>query len=342
MKKIITLLLTLFIVKIAGIASEYQPLVVKDRIWWYESTEVTPDYKDIPFVVGVRIGEATEEEPDWYPCLVVDSNYVKVLDHPVAWLKEENKKVWMRPNLNLDKEEDVQTREAKLMRYMLGYWYGNEIPWIKDMYPNNNASWNPMNLTEFLLYDFNYEVGATYDWPWTGRLITGRERCEFSTGIFKIKSITDKTILNESGHPRSVKSYSLVEEVTEGEEIPFPGQLYLLEGIGVTEGSPYPILLSVRSWEGFFFAPDAFSYVPDFSCIWTGEIIPELTSVVDPDGQVIYSNKPFQAGIEDSFSPSEINSFETPKTIYDLHGRQIVNPQPGSIYIRDGKKFVAK
>ncbi|MDE7412888.1 MAG: hypothetical protein K2N05_03730 [Muribaculaceae bacterium] len=35
-------------------------------------------------------------------------------------------------------------------------------------------------------------------------------------------------------------------------------------------------------------------------------------------------------------------NIDTPDIIFDLHGRRVTNPQPGSVYIRGGKKFVAK
>ena len=60
-----------------------------------------------------------------------------------------------------------------------------------------------------------------------------------------------------------------------------------------------------------------------------------LTSVFDTDGTIIYGR------------PSNVNTLHNNylnnnlKT-YDLHGREVTSPVPGSIYIRDGKKFVAE
>lgn len=63
-----------------------------------------------------------------------------------------------------------------------------------------------------------------------------------------------------------------------------------------------------------------------------------LFSVTDADGTVIYMNT--------ALSESEIRDIpangNTNGIIYDLHGREVSSPVSGSIYIRDGKKFVAE
>ncbi|MDE7414656.1 MAG: hypothetical protein K2N05_12825 [Muribaculaceae bacterium] len=60
-----------------------------------------------------------------------------------------------------------------------------------------------------------------------------------------------------------------------------------------------------------------------------------LSSVFDVDGTYIYG-KP--AGIHNT----QITKQDNDSRLYDLHGRRVTNPQPGSVYIRGGKKFVAK
>ena len=60
-----------------------------------------------------------------------------------------------------------------------------------------------------------------------------------------------------------------------------------------------------------------------------------LYSVYDTDGTIIY-------GIPSSISYSEFRTADCNNKIFDLHGREVSNPLSGSIYIRNGKKFVAK
>ncbi|MDE6026888.1 MAG: hypothetical protein K2G23_02315 [Muribaculaceae bacterium] len=60
-----------------------------------------------------------------------------------------------------------------------------------------------------------------------------------------------------------------------------------------------------------------------------------LSSVFDADGTIIYGTP---SGV---FSPDPRLPKKTEK-IYDLHGREVSAPVPGSIYIREGKKFVAR
>ena len=62
----------------------------------------------------------------------------------------------------------------------------------------------------------------------------------------------------------------------------------------------------------------------------------QLKRVVDENGDAIYE-KGMLSGIE--AIEADRNSDVQP-IVYDLHGNRVDNPQPGSVYIRDGKKFV--
>ncbi len=60
-----------------------------------------------------------------------------------------------------------------------------------------------------------------------------------------------------------------------------------------------------------------------------------LYSVYDTDGTIIY-------GTPSGNSSPELKFNNSNNKIIDLYGRKVSNPLPGSIYIRNGKKFVAK
>ena len=68
---------------------------------------------------------------------------------------------------------------------------------------------------------------------------------------------------------------------------------------------------------------------------------PTLMSVEDEEGNEVFKSTlghdPY-ASVDELFR--EVHSSNS--YIYDLHGREVSAPVPGSIYIRDGKKFVAK
>ena len=64
-----------------------------------------------------------------------------------------------------------------------------------------------------------------------------------------------------------------------------------------------------------------------------------INNVYDSQGEIVYKGKDFDgfASMRDITSDPKVS-----QTIYDLHGREVTNPVSGSIYIRDGKKFVAE
>ena len=60
--------------------------------------------------------------------------------------------------------------------------------------------------------------------------------------------------------------------------------------------------------------------------------------MTDKDGDILYKGRPGMSQVKEltrAVSGSDAK-------LYDLMGRSVSNPQPGTIYIRDGKKFVVK
>lgn len=60
------------------------------------------------------------------------------------------------------------------------------------------------------------------------------------------------------------------------------------------------------------------------------------SSVTTKEGEILWDDS---SGIETVVADTTPSAGST---IYDLHGRLVVNPLPGTIYVRDGKKFVAR
>ncbi len=117
----------------------------------------------------------------------------------------------------------------------------------------------------------------------------------------------------------------------EGEEcrvITFDGQsnIDFVEGIGTTYngsiGKFTIFLVSATYWVN--------DYEPGYQSI--------LECVYDADGEVIYGHDS-PVGVKLAGADTESKQSGV---IYDLMGRRVDSPQPGSVYVRDGKKFVGR
>ena len=68
--------------------------------------------------------------------------------------------------------------------------------------------------------------------------------------------------------------------------------------------------------------------------------VPVLTEVRDIEGNVIFKHEDFgsDAGVEEILTD---NAISKDARMYDLNGREIRNPEPGTVYIQGGRKHVA-
>ncbi|MDE6231269.1 MAG: lipocalin family protein [Muribaculaceae bacterium] len=103
------------------------------------------------------------------------------------------------------------------------------------------------------------------------------------------------------------------------------GGIKFIEGIGITTLGCYNYMVTHVA-AGFR------TYGPYF----IGEQL-ELYSVTNSAGEIIYGNRVVSGGI-DTLS----DKLQTQEKTYDLFGREVSDPQPGTVYIRGGKKFVAR
>ncbi|MDE6231270.1 MAG: hypothetical protein K2M37_06590 [Muribaculaceae bacterium] len=98
-----------------------------------------------------------------------------------------------------------------------------------------------------------------------------------------------------------------------------------IEGIGITNLGCYNyMVLDVPAC----FGPYNSSFIIELL---------ELYSVTNSAGEIIYGNRVVSGGI-DTLS----DKLQTQEKTYDLFGREVSDPQPGTVYIRGGKKFVAR
>lgn len=324
-----------------------QNLVEPGKTWWYQNYLGIPQgapsgTERTKVIVGLRIEDALAEDPEWYPCVALDSLRHPVLDTPLAWLREEGAKAWVRPNLSLYEEaEDIESDELDMLRSFLGYWYGNELPAVRLDGRDVNPVWNVKGDSEFLLYDFDGNV--VYEWPWSGIFM------DFSIdpgvmplpeGGMVVNKMSTKEIIYGDGKKRSVRSYTL-NYLSNG----WGEGMTLIEGIGPVETSnPFygieSYVPNMKAWEGFCIAPLSLG-LPAYSSLFNLPTIPTLIYVEDGEGQVIYYDDYYYetTGLSEVDSESRTVSRSS---AYDLHGREVSAPVPGSIYIRDGKKFVSK
>ncbi|MBD5387423.1 hypothetical protein HDR70_06025 [bacterium] len=232
------------------------------------------------------------------------------------------------------------TAAKKLFRnYKEGGWYyGSDIslspPWYvrqEDgkfyVYPNwgkrDYYEWDTLYYasdtddSEILLYDFSLPTGGKY-------------KCCQGSKYMITATIGKPVNVMDQGSPLECKEikYTL-SYIGEGD---FPIYSYrpnlVSEDFGILEN-------------GFltFFTMDCLAGEGDYNIdsgpqIFHCELF--LLSVEDEQGNVIYDANPFASSPELEMDTNQSNQ------LIDLHGREISNPLPGSIYILNGKKIVGK
>ena len=98
-----------------------------------------------------------------------------------------------------------------------------------------------------------------------------------------------------------------------------------IEGIGITSLGCYNYMVTNVP---VCFGPHNSSFIIELL---------ELYSVTNSTGEIVYGNRVVSGGI-DTLS----DKLQTQEKTYDLFGREVSDPQPGTVYIRGGKKFVAR
>lgn len=302
--------------------------MVPGRTWWYSSSYVVADPLTREMITtGLRLAEQNEIDAEgWVPCYVVDRQNNRVLGASIASLKEEDSKVWVRPNLHLyDTESDKDSFEAKMIFDWLGFRDGYFYPYgFRNAFPDvADIQWAEEDGDNtYLLYDYSYTIGDTYQWPWSGM---GHEfpyaYYEFQEEVFIDNIGLDNTL---PGEPRNV--FTINQYFVQDCELAGSGKI--IEGIGIVNGD-FEMYSEFRTWYGYWLCPLSLGYVATTGFLEPS--IPELESVVDADGTVIY-------GDPVTVHPAKQGQTSEPEREYDIHGLPVKENAKG-IIIKNGKKI---
>lgn len=294
-------------------AEEYKSMIRYDRVWQCYSTLDGTDedtYKCMRFDGTEEINGKTYHRLVTFKKRIMDYDpetgpIVKQMVDCLeheGYLREENGKVYTLI-------EDMEDPRTDTRDPSLGWLY----------IPGNSDSDGNKKYSEYLLYDFNIEENGIYD------------GISFVTGSawnnrFAILNVSYVEIDGEEYK----KMYVCPEDELEYHETydtPYSSYQSIVEGIGAIgygclnyhEFIDWPLRLYAHNY---------------FTCLY------------DMDGNVIYSEDPEYFGFEYGSFASVKNmaedTGEAPAPLYDILGRRILAPAPGQLYIRGGKKHIAK
>ncbi|MDE5806966.1 MAG: hypothetical protein K2H76_02535 [Muribaculaceae bacterium] len=214
-------------------------------------------------------------------------------------------------------------------------WYVREesgrfyvlYPHDGDKWDEPQCKWNywitPEN-REIMLYDFNARLGKEY--------VCGvGEKARLEAKVVEFVSLP---VIDACYYERCQRVF--YESVVDGTE-PYDDRLARPFGI-YTVSQDYGIL--DRGFLTFFSILDVPGsvHILDGPCPYNS---PRLMSVEDEEGNEVFKSTLVH---DPDSSVEELvgDALSSSSCIYDLHGREVSVPVPGSIYIRDGKKFVAR
>ncbi|MDE7413835.1 MAG: hypothetical protein K2N05_08645, partial [Muribaculaceae bacterium] len=240
--------------------------------------------------------------------------------------------------------------EFLILSDFLGYWNGNKLNCAEWLDSENDYTWNPDSISEFTLYDFNKKPGDLCQWPWSGYMVSKQgyyspyyESPYDELGDLEIVSIDEESVpMAATEEKRDFKTFNMHYQKYQSSDNEKYYFAKMMEGIGMVSGRLLGYVIPARCCAGFFIAPMS-SCDPDYAGGFGNRGMPRLFAVEEVDGTVLILNEELYDEITGAgISESVMDAASPDNRIYDLHGRVITNPQPGSIYIRGGKKFVAK
>ncbi|MDE7414657.1 MAG: hypothetical protein K2N05_12830 [Muribaculaceae bacterium] len=224
------------------------------------------------------------------------------LSYPAPKIKEEDGKVWI-----------IITPEYAKIHGLYEYVISNDTYKRKEVELKEDLP--------VILYDFEAKVGDRYPTIILGNLLTTANVVETSfrddilDGVKQVRILTDFTMqyFDIKWEPDS-EWLDELNHFTVG----------YVEKIGnITSGT----------------FTDLNPYYDDNTGL--KEYAVYINNIYDSEGNIVYKGRNFDG--EASIYDLSIDSIDkNDSLLYDLHGRVVTNPQPGSIYIRGGKKFVAK
>ena len=310
MKKLI--ILALLVVSLA--AQAYEPLIREDRVWEYYSYDdfwgtITHSLSQYQFDETQVINGKTYHQlklkgmVSWQE--TSQTSETQTVDSVAALLREEDGVVYML----------VQTPIIKI--------YDTENRSFVQQIPEENQ--------EVVIYDFTQIQPGDYFYA-SGNPYHGNQTVELQYHCPMITKYCVVEVTDDAGRNKITLRNCAVSEVCESLGWNYPeetwGETYadvnIIEGIGnIGAGS---FLIPETEGRGAF--PNGCS----------GDI--RFNNLYDLDGNVVYKGANVQkpsSGIESIGADAK-----TPGKLYDLTGREIRNPQRGTIYIQDGEKHIAR
>lgn len=188
--------------------------------------------------------------------------------------------------------------------------------WAQDLF-------EPVELEdtiEVTLYDFNVKPGDCYPTLLYGNLLTTAYVLENSFREDILGGVRQVKILCDFNLDWFGEDYEPGMELTPFMELI---SLSYIEKIGnITDGT--------------------FTELNPFWNDSTGslELETKINNVFNKDGEIVYHGKGFKGYSGINGISAETPELSTDAPIYDLHGRHISNPLPGTVYIRNGRKYV--
>ncbi|MDE7412706.1 MAG: hypothetical protein K2N05_02800 [Muribaculaceae bacterium] len=318
-------------------ASERLPFIEEGKIWWYEVGEDRVWIKPPVLwreVVGITTkGETELNGQKWTECHLVDSIGNILTTSPLALIREEGSKVYVTSDHLKDSYEEWKEKiESQGMKYeheltILLYASFLHRDLSIDLW---GITYDIDTTFPALLYDFDWKKGDCFSWPWAWNYY------DYQTDDLSPNKIYIKGKDRFQNNQITSTSWEIIDDRERAESSCHSG--LIVDGIGLVTLTyvEYPFGTDNDN-VGFFFNPG--QHLPPIeTCInATRRVPPILIKVERPDGTVIYENP--TSSVRDINAQSPANNDES---IYDLHGRVVTNPQLGSVYIRGGKKFVAK
>jgi len=304
----------------------YVPMIREGRVWEYKGEYWHPGEHGLVYhlmrfngtaeVNGVEyhlfeVYKSIYYNSVWYDDDTYGYEFSKEEDrgYPKFLLREEPGKVYALTELP-EKEGGGE--------YIIHIKNDSELKTISD----NNAD---KEYGEYCLYDFTLKEGDARKmpcWEWVNPF-----ESEYNKYFALIKN--PQTIDGESCR---VMSYyvAYVDEPFNPEWSQSEhgtAAFQMIEGIGVTRYGCiphfYPEIMTAMYHDN--------SYLPEFNS--------RLNYVYDNEGNVIYfSQYSSPAGVDNIANTTNPQS----GVIYDLMGRRVERVQPGSVYVRDGRKFVGR
>ena len=175
--------------------------------------------------------------------------------------------------------------------------------------------------SECLLYDFSLKEGGRYN--------------TVGSNLMPIRLTIESTGSKELEGGVKLNYQTISCQIPWGDEWDStPWELYAIEGIGfVSKNSiTYATLIGLQPMisTGYQYYSPPYPYPLGNAT---------LNRVTDLDGNIIFTPKMLEdSGIDDIRTDQELKDNQ----IYNLMGLPVSNPQPGTIYIRNGKKYIHK